>query len=107
MLKDASEMGMPQKLIRLIKMTIDGSKVVERTQERLPDDVTIVIGAFFNIALDGVIRACKIERTIIQISVKQISVKIIAYADDIAVVAGNKNKLKETVKKISRKANKK
>ena len=84
-------MDIPPKLMRLIKMTTEGSLARVATQDGDTADINIRKGVrqgdalsttLFNIALNGTIEATNIRRTIIYSS-KQ----LIAYADDIVLVA--------------------
>jgi Reverse transcriptase (RNA-dependent DNA polymerase)/Endonuclease/Exonuclease/phosphatase family len=110
MIKDAKRLGVPAKLIRMVKMTLEGSKAAIKTNEGITKAIEIGKGVrqgdglsamLFNMSLEGIIRDCGIKGSIIQKSVQ-----IIAYADDIAVVARDMRSLEEVVEKINKEAKK-
>lgn len=87
---------------------MDQSKAAVITPEGITDPVQVTKGlrqgdglsaALFNIALEGVIRECNITGSLIQKSSQ-----VVAYADDIAVIARDKNSLEDLVNKIDREA---
>lgn len=104
-LEDMQAMEVPAKLIRLTKMTMEGSRARVITNEGATEEVEIQTGVrqgdalsttLFNIALDGVISASGIERS----SIISSTVQAIAYADDIALIARSKKGLEETLEAI-------
>lgn len=91
--------GVQDKILRLIRMTMRESKAAIITQEGTPREFEIDRGvrqgnelstAIFNIAIEGMIRACKIEETI-----TRKAVQAIAYADDVAIIARDMRSLNE------------
>jgi hypothetical protein len=84
-------MKIPEKLIKLTKMTMGNSKARISTAEGVTNEINIKRGVrqgdtlsstLFNIALDGAIKAAGLDRAI-TVSAFQ----VIAYADDLALIA--------------------
>ena len=110
LLRDMKEIGIPNKLIRLTRMTMRNSKANVLTCEGISKEVEINKGVrqgdglsatLFNIALEGVVKASSIEGTL-----RERARQIVAYADDVAVVAKNKRILKQTIQNIATEARK-
>lgn len=110
LIEDAKILNIPEKLIRMIKITLERSRAAVITQEGLTNEVEVERGVrqgdglsatLFNIALEGAIRATNFKGTIIQKSVQ-----LVAYADDIAIVARDVKHLEEAVKSIIKEARK-
>ena len=108
LIEDMKRMEIPSKLIRLSKMTMDGSQAKAISNGRLTRPIKIEIGVrqgdalsttLFNIVLDGAVRAAGITGTIAQSS-KQ----VIAYADDVALMARSKKSLEEGLLALGREA---
>lgn len=107
--QEMKNLNIPEKIIRLVKMTMEGSKAVLTTSEGTTGTIRVETGVrqgdalsadLFNIALEGVIRALKCTGTI---ATK--SVQVIAYADDIVIIARNIKSLNETFLTLDREAN--
>jgi hypothetical protein len=84
-------MKIPEKLIKLTKMTMGNSRARISTAEGVTNEINIKRGVrqgdtlsstLFNIALDGAIKAAGLDRAI-TVSAFQ----VIAYADDLALIA--------------------
>jgi hypothetical protein len=95
-------MKIPEKLIKLTKMTMDNSKARISTTEGVTNEINIERGVrqgdalsttLFNIALDGAIKAAGLDRAI-TVSATQ----VIAYADDIALITRDKKSLGDKTK---------
>lgn len=109
-IKDAQKLGIPNKLIRLTKTTMKDAKAAVMSKGGVSNEFNINKGirqgdglsaTIFNIAIEGVIRACNIKGTIIEKSVQ-----VIAYADDIAIIARDRTSLGETLQKLKTEARK-
>ena len=101
--KDMKRMKIPDKIIRLTQMTMDGSRAVINTRDGLSKEVEITRGVrqgdglsatLFIIALDGVINDCELEGTIITKEVQ-----MVAYADDLVIIARNTKSMQDTLNK--------
>lgn len=99
LIEDMIKIGTPSKLVKLTKMTMDNSCAKIMTSEGTTDNIIIQKGVrqgdalsttLFNIALDGAIKETNIKNTLIGSSTQ-----IIAYADDIVLLARDKNRLEE------------
>jgi hypothetical protein len=97
-------MKIPEKLIKLTKMTMDNSKARISTTEGVTNEINIERGVrqgdalsttLFNIALDGAIKAAGLDRAI-TVSATQ----VIAYADDIALITRDKKSLGAALQKL-------
>jgi endonuclease/exonuclease/phosphatase family metal-dependent hydrolase len=100
------EFGVPRKIIRLVKMTMDGTRARVKITGRMGESFTFNTGVkqgdslsavLFIITLHRVFKEMGDRRTIFN-GLKQ----ILAYADDVAVVARNVAVLKETFREIER-----
>lgn len=110
LLEEMENMNVPPKLIRLAKMTMDGSIARALTREGTTEEINIQRGVrqgdalsttLFNIALDGTVKATGMYETIIRSSWQ-----LIAYADDIALIAKNKRSLEKGLLMLEREAGK-
>lgn len=104
------KMEIPQKLVRLTEMTMKGSKAAVLMEGEVSEDFEINLGVrqgdglsttLFNLTLDAIIRDCKLNGTVITKSQQ-----IVAYADDLAVIARSRKSLEDVVQKIEKEAGK-
>jgi hypothetical protein len=106
LVEQMQQMKIPEKLIKLTKMTMDNSKARISTTEGVTNEINIERGVrqgdalsttLFNIALDGAIKAAGLDRAIaITVSATQ----VIAYADDIALITRDKKSLGAALQKL-------
>lgn len=103
-LKEAEKIGIPYKIVNLMKMTMENSMTAILTQDGMSNEFEYDKGVrqgdglaatMFTIALEGVIRDCEFRGTI-----ADHPVQVIAYADDIAIIAKSKKYLKEAALKL-------
>lgn len=89
-MKDTEIPGIPIKLVRMMKMTKAGSKAAVLVQEVITSEYEFntevrkglgLAATMFNVALEGVVRLCKLKGMI-----TEKSVQVIAYGDDVAVI---------------------
>lgn len=99
-IQDLERIRTPQKLIKLVKMTMEKSKAIVLVGQNKTDSFEVNRGVrqgdalsalLFITSLDDIIRKVKNSGTI---NVK--AVQIIAYADDVAIVARTRKELEET-----------
>lgn len=100
------KLNIPNKLIRLAKMTLDESDAIVIVYDSTTNPFTIGNGVrqgdalsttlFFNIVLDGAIKELRNAENITK------STQIIAYADDIALVARSEREVSRTRKSSKR-----
>jgi hypothetical protein len=104
--------GFPFKLIRLLKATLDEVKCCVKVQNSLSEYFESKVGLrqgdelstkLFNIALEGVVRRSGTETSG---SIFNKSVQLLAYADDIDIVARNMRSLTDAYSRIEKEANK-
>jgi hypothetical protein len=104
LVEQMQQMKIPEKLIKLTKMTMDNSKARISTTEGVTNEINIERGVrqgdalsttLFNIALDGAIKAAGLDRAI-TVSATQ----VIAYADDIALITRDKKSLGAALQKL-------
>jgi hypothetical protein len=97
LVEQMQQMQIPEKLIKLTKMTMDNSRARISTTEGVTNEINIERGVrqgdalsttLFNIALDGAIKAAGLDRAI-TVSATQ----VIAYADDMARITRDKKSL--------------
>jgi hypothetical protein len=97
LVEEMQQMQIPEKLIKLTKMTMDNSRARISTIEGVTNEINIERGVrqgdalsttLFNIALDGAIKAA--------VS----STQVIAYADDIALITRDKKSLEAALQKL-------
>lgn len=105
-----TKLGISQKLIRLIAMTLKNAKAKVLIREKLTETFDIVSGVkqgdalstlVFNIMLHSILKEINTRATI---ATKL--VQICAYADNVAIVARNLEELKNTFRKMSKIADK-
>jgi hypothetical protein len=108
--KGLHELGIPGKLIRLVRMTMDNTRARVKVGNKLSDPFIFNKGVkqgdglstvLFNIALHQAINKVDQKGTIFFKSSQ-----ICAYADDIAIVARNASTLKEVFLEIEKEADK-
>jgi hypothetical protein len=104
MLQALKEAGIPNKLIKVIHMTLNGSKAVMALESELANEFEINVGVrqeavLFNFTLEMIIRKPDVRGNI-STTLKQICV----YADDIIIMARTKKALIEIFTALEREA---
>jgi hypothetical protein len=108
MLNDLMILGIPNKLVQLISVTMAGSKATVRVDNQYTSTFPITNGVrqrdalssiLFNLVLGAILQKMNITG---HIGTK--SAQIFAYADDVAIVSRNKKALKDTLVNIEKKA---
>jgi sorting nexin-29 len=103
-----SEFNIPNKLIKLTRKTIENTKIQIRIQSDLSDSITPKMGLrqgdslaclLFNLALEMVVRKAGIQTNG---TIFYKSVQILAYADDIDIIARSRKALKEAFLSLER-----
>ena len=109
-IEDGKRLGIPNKILRLIQRTMKDSRAAVFSSGEMSEKFEINKGVrqgdglsatIFNIAVEGVMRACNISGSIIEKSVQ-----IVAYADDLAIIARDSRSLKETLLRVKTEATK-
>lgn len=107
-----AQFAFPYKLIRLLKATLEGVTCCVKVQNTLSSYFESLVGLrqgdelstkLFNIGLEGVIRRAGIESSGTIITK---SVQLLAYADDIDIVARNIRSLTDAYARLEKEANK-
>ncbi|KAJ3667210.1 hypothetical protein Zmor_002610 [Zophobas morio] len=110
MVQDMEKMGIPRKLINLVRMCIKNSKAVVAAKNGNSEEFAFNAGVrqgdgmsatLFNIVMDRIVKNTHAEGTIINKSVQ-----IIAYADDLALIARDKESLSKLLAVITNEASK-
>ena len=105
-----SEFNIPNKLIRLTRMTMENTKSRVRIQSDLSDPITAKKGLrqgdslaclLFNLALEMAVRKAGIQTNG---TIFYKSVQLLAYADDIDIIARYRRALKEAFLSLERAA---
>ena len=105
-----SEFNIPSKLIRLTRMTMENTQSQVRIQSDLSDLITTKKGLrqgdslaclLFNLALEKAVRNAGIQKSG---TIFYKSVQLLAYADDIDIIARSRTALKEAFLSIERAA---
>lgn len=108
LLEEMKTMEIPAKLIRLTKMTMEKSRARINTLETTSEEIAIETGVrqgdslsttLFNITLDGAVRKAGANKII-----STNSTQLIAYADDIALIARDRRSLEDTFKILTTEA---
>ena len=103
------ELGIPNKLVRLIKMTIQNTNASVKIEDFTSDPFSISSGVrqddllsatIFNLILDSVIKKLNL-RGDVSLKLKQ----TVAYVDDVALLARSLKALKEIFHKLKNEAN--
>jgi hypothetical protein len=104
LVEQMQQMKIPEKLIKLTKMTMGNSRARISTAEGVTNEINIKRGVrqgdalsstLINIALDGAIKAAGLDRAI-TVSAFQ----VIAYADDLVLIARDKKSLGAALQKL-------
>ena len=105
-----SEFNIPNKLVRLTRMTIENTKSRVRIQSDLTDPITAKKGLrqgdslaclLFNLALEMAVRKAGIQTNV---TIFYKLVQLLAYADDIDIIARSRRALKEAFLSLERAA---
>ena len=101
------EFEMPQKLINLIKMNIDHTDIKVKVGHSTSNVVQVTTGLrqgdalspiLFNIALEKVVREIRMDQGGVRIG--DANIGLLAYADDIVLLAENKDQLRRQANKL-------
>jgi hypothetical protein len=105
-----ARIGIPEKLIRMIKTCVQGSKCKVNFGGDYSNEFLVSTGlrqgdalssALFNIALESVVRQVLSKAKGIKISDNQ-QLAIVAYTDDLVLTTENKESLKQSAKELIR-----
>jgi sorting nexin-29 len=105
------EMGIPNKLIRLVRSTMTETKAQVQIQGKLTEDFEVkqgikqgdgLVSILFNIGLEYIIRKLTVSTNS---TLLYKSVQIVDYMDDINIMARTFKAAKETFQELTRKAN--
>jgi hypothetical protein len=104
LVEQMQQMKIPEKLIKLTKMTMDDSRARISTTECVTNEINIERGVrqgdalsttLFNIALGGAIKAAGLDRAI-----TASATQVIAYAGDVALITRDKKSLGAALQKL-------
>ncbi|KAH0818455.1 hypothetical protein GEV33_004336 [Tenebrio molitor] len=104
LVEQMQQMKIPEKLIKLTKMTMDNSRARISTTECVTNEINIERGVrqgdalsttLFNIALGGAIKAAGLDRAI-----TASATQVIAYAGDVALITRDKKSLGAALQKL-------
>jgi sorting nexin-29 len=104
MLNDLMILGIPKKLVKLIGVTMAGSKAIVRVDNQYTSAFPITNGVRQGDALSSVLFDLVLEAVLQKMNITghigTKSTQMFAYADDVAIVSRNKNALKDTLVNI-------
>ncbi|KAL4082900.1 hypothetical protein QTP88_029554 [Uroleucon formosanum] len=107
LIKILEEFGMPSKLISLVGCSISHTDIKVKVGQTLSKTVQVTTGlrqgdaispVLFNIVLEKVVREAALDKEGVKLGENNIG--ILAYADDIVLMADSKDKLKEQSKQL-------
>jgi len=101
LIKTLEEFGMPRKLINLMECSIGYTDIkvkVGHTQSNTVQLIRDNYSILFNIALEKVVREATLDKEGVRLG--ENNIEILAYVDDIVLMAETKDKLKEQPKKL-------
>ncbi|KAF0714277.1 ribosome biogenesis protein TSR3 isoform X1, partial [Aphis craccivora] len=107
LIKILEDFGMPSKLISLVECSISHTDIKVKVGQTLSKTVQVTTGlrqgdaispVLFNIVLEKVVREADLDKEGVKLGENNIG--ILAYADDIVLMAESKDKLKEQSKKL-------
>jgi sorting nexin-29 len=108
--KGLEEVGIPGKLIRLVRMTLDNTRARVKVGTKLSDSFIFNMGVKQGDGLSAVLFNLTLHQAINKVDQKGTiffkSSQICAYADDVAIVARNVLTLKEVFLEIEKEAEK-
>ena len=101
MLHDLLIIGKPKKLVQLIGVTMAGSKATIRVDNQYTSMFPIANGVRQGDALSSVLFDLVLDATLQKMNITDHigtkNTQIITYADDVAIMSGSKNALKDTL----------